>query len=406
MCVCVCGRQGCARASASASPGRGPGLGRPAALPCLTTRTHPPSHTSNRPHPSLLTPLPCAAQAGPEEESTFNEAVFGQAPPSASQYLPPPAPTLASPAPHAYAAGGGGGAPGQLGAPTQPLQPGQEVPQVGLGCGAATVFPAFSVPAAAAALQSRALVLSLSCRRCSASRPAARRPFPHPTSHLLRCAAPLCPDTNRSGLPPHLPCLPQEVLDALRPLPPSSFLTLLSNFYRGLKGRFKVPTFAHQELDLHTVGGAVGVGGGVGGEGAMRGWVGVWVRGLHAAKGAHPRPPAAAPVRGGEEGVAVWVKWRRRCGGGGGRRLGVGGGQRALAQVAGLPANTRHTSTVCCMSRLGDTAAQPLACLRRSLLAAPRLARYVVCAITQAHTHTHTHTPPTTPPLPRRFSGA
>ena len=39
----------------------------------------------------------------------------------------------------------------------------------------------------------------------------------------------------------------------LRALSPSSFLTLLTNFYRGLKGKFKVPIFAHQELDLFKV---------------------------------------------------------------------------------------------------------------------------------------------------------
>ena len=27
----------------------------------------------------------------------------------------------------------------------------------------------------------------------------------------------------------------------------------LTNFYRGLKGKFKIPTFAHTELDLYTV---------------------------------------------------------------------------------------------------------------------------------------------------------
>lgn len=27
----------------------------------------------------------------------------------------------------------------------------------------------------------------------------------------------------------------------------------ITNFYRGLKGKFKVPTFAHKELDLYAV---------------------------------------------------------------------------------------------------------------------------------------------------------
>lgn len=45
----------------------------------------------------------------------------------------------------------------------------------------------------------------------------------------------------------------QEVLDMLRPLSADAFVVMLTNFYRGLKGKFKVPTFAHQELDLYTV---------------------------------------------------------------------------------------------------------------------------------------------------------
>ena len=44
-----------------------------------------------------------------------------------------------------------------------------------------------------------------------------------------------------------------EVLDMLRALPKDQFLIMLENFYVGLKGRFKVPTFAHRELDLHRV---------------------------------------------------------------------------------------------------------------------------------------------------------
>ena len=39
----------------------------------------------------------------------------------------------------------------------------------------------------------------------------------------------------------------------LRALSPAAFVTLLTNFYRGLKGKFKVPIFAHQELDLYKV---------------------------------------------------------------------------------------------------------------------------------------------------------
>ena len=47
--------------------------------------------------------------------------------------------------------------------------------------------------------------------------------------------------------------VPDEVLDALRALPKDQFLIMLENFYVGLKGRFKIPTFAHCELDLHRV---------------------------------------------------------------------------------------------------------------------------------------------------------
>lgn len=44
-----------------------------------------------------------------------------------------------------------------------------------------------------------------------------------------------------------------EVLEMLRALPKDQFLIMLENFYVGLKGRFKIPTFAHRELDLHRV---------------------------------------------------------------------------------------------------------------------------------------------------------
>ncbi|KAL4423903.1 hypothetical protein ABPG75_001204 [Micractinium tetrahymenae] len=46
--------------------------------------------------------------------------------------------------------------------------------------------------------------------------------------------------------------VPPEVLDMLRPLTSDAFLVMLTNFYRGLKGKFKVPTFAHKELDLYS----------------------------------------------------------------------------------------------------------------------------------------------------------
>ena len=39
----------------------------------------------------------------------------------------------------------------------------------------------------------------------------------------------------------------------LRSLGPERFLTLLANWHRGVHGKFKVPVFAHRELDLVTV---------------------------------------------------------------------------------------------------------------------------------------------------------
>lgn len=45
----------------------------------------------------------------------------------------------------------------------------------------------------------------------------------------------------------------QELLAPLRGLGRTGMENLLSNWYRGVKGRFKVPIFAHQELDLYRV---------------------------------------------------------------------------------------------------------------------------------------------------------
>ena len=47
--------------------------------------------------------------------------------------------------------------------------------------------------------------------------------------------------------------VPINVLEGLRSLTPPEFTTLLTNFHRGLRGKFKIPTFAHKELDLHAV---------------------------------------------------------------------------------------------------------------------------------------------------------
>jgi hypothetical protein len=45
----------------------------------------------------------------------------------------------------------------------------------------------------------------------------------------------------------------QDVLDMLKPLGRERFMTLLTNWQRGVHGKFKVPIFAHQELDLYRV---------------------------------------------------------------------------------------------------------------------------------------------------------
>ena len=39
----------------------------------------------------------------------------------------------------------------------------------------------------------------------------------------------------------------------LRSLGEERFMTLLANWHRGVHGKFKVPVFAHQELDLYKV---------------------------------------------------------------------------------------------------------------------------------------------------------
>ncbi len=39
----------------------------------------------------------------------------------------------------------------------------------------------------------------------------------------------------------------------LKPLGRERFMTLLTNWHRGVHGKFKVPIFAHQELDLYRV---------------------------------------------------------------------------------------------------------------------------------------------------------
>lgn len=43
------------------------------------------------------------------------------------------------------------------------------------------------------------------------------------------------------------------MLQQLRPLDREQFTTMLTNFMMGLRGKFKIPTFAHAELDLHRV---------------------------------------------------------------------------------------------------------------------------------------------------------
>lgn len=39
----------------------------------------------------------------------------------------------------------------------------------------------------------------------------------------------------------------------LKPLGRERFMTLITNWHRGVHGKFKVPIFAHQELDLYRV---------------------------------------------------------------------------------------------------------------------------------------------------------
>ncbi|KAG7673970.1 hypothetical protein Ndes2526B_g02554 [Nannochloris sp. 'desiccata'] len=69
--------------------------------------------------------------------------------------------------------------------------------------------------------------------------------------------APIAPNPPTSNVPtgPLKPGqeVPPKVLEALRLLDSAQLTTLLVNFYRGLKGKFKIPIFAHKELDLHAV---------------------------------------------------------------------------------------------------------------------------------------------------------
>ena len=67
----------------------------------------------------------------------------------------------------------------------------------------------------------------------------------------------LSPNTGSIAMPtgPLMPGqqVPEKVLEALRALTPDQFMVLLTNFYMGLKGKYKVPIFAHKELDIYTV---------------------------------------------------------------------------------------------------------------------------------------------------------
>ncbi len=45
----------------------------------------------------------------------------------------------------------------------------------------------------------------------------------------------------------------QAVLEHIRGLDKDELKNLLVNWYRRAKGKYKVPIFAHQELDLHKV---------------------------------------------------------------------------------------------------------------------------------------------------------
>ena len=87
--------------------------------------------------------------------------------------------------------------------------------------------------------------------------------------HAALAASAAAAGTRSSGVPLLSPFLPSsappgpfkpgqevsmEVLEALRLLTAPQFTTLFTNFYRGLRGKdFKIPRFAHQELNLHAV---------------------------------------------------------------------------------------------------------------------------------------------------------
>lgn len=45
----------------------------------------------------------------------------------------------------------------------------------------------------------------------------------------------------------------QDMLAYLQSLGKDGLLIMLTNWYRGLHGKFKVPVFAHVELDLHKI---------------------------------------------------------------------------------------------------------------------------------------------------------
>ncbi|CAL8466956.1 g6492 [Coccomyxa elongata] len=85
---------------------------------------------------------------------------------------------------------------------------------------------------------------------------------PRRASAAAAAAASPAESGDESGPPLYMPvqhrpgdhgAVPSDVLDMLKPLGRERFMTLLTNWHRGVHGKFKVPIFAHQELDLYRV---------------------------------------------------------------------------------------------------------------------------------------------------------
>jgi hypothetical protein len=110
---------------------------------------------------------------------------------------------------------------------------------------------------AAAAAASAALAAPIAAAAAARAAPAAsRQPYSFVAPPRSALPAPLAapvPSSVPSGPLRKGQEVPAEVLEALRRLDAPQLTTLITNFYRGLKGKYKVPVFAHRELDLHGV---------------------------------------------------------------------------------------------------------------------------------------------------------